>query len=231
MKKFINTAKYGELYIEKVFFESYYPIVFSCVSSQGDLFLVVCSRNNKNGIKWLIARTNAKDIIQLLSDKITIRELLLKAGDKFSVDYQKGTYIINGKTTDFDENSLFLPTEDSFMEAEDGEFEEEINFYTQKQIAYNGIYRTITSLPEKEIHSNVSFVFDLDESHESSSEHCLVLEDVMKTLIDLDNISIKKCTVDEADFRKTAEFQSALGTGEDSERILIDGSSTDFEAA
>ncbi len=123
-KIFVTTEKYGELYIEKVFFESYYPIVFSCVNSQGDLFLVVCSQNNENGIKWLVARTNPKDIIQLLSDKITIRELLLKAGDKFSVDYQKGTYIINEKTTDFDEDSLFLPTEDSFMEAGDGKFDE-----------------------------------------------------------------------------------------------------------
>lgn len=125
-KIFVTTEKYGELYIEKVFFESYYPIVFSCVSSQGDLFLVVCSRYNKSGIKWLIAKTNPEDIIQLLSDKITIRELLLKAVDKFSVDYQKGTYIINEKTTDFDEDSLFLPTEDSFIEAEDGEFDEEM---------------------------------------------------------------------------------------------------------
>lgn len=123
-KKFLSTEKYGELYIEKVFFESYCPIIFTCVNSHGDLFLVVCSRNNRSGIKWLIARTNPEDIIQLLSDKITIRELLLNASEKFSVDYQKGKYIVNESTTDFDEDSLFLPAEDSFMEAEDGEYDE-----------------------------------------------------------------------------------------------------------
>ena len=125
-KIFINTEKYGELYIDKIFFESYYPIIFSCVNSHGDLFLVVCSQNNRSDIKGLIARTNPEDIIQLLSDKITIRELLLNASEKFSVDYQKGKYIVNESTTDFDEDSLFLPAEDSFMEAEDGEFDEGI---------------------------------------------------------------------------------------------------------
>ncbi len=132
-KKFLSTEKYGELYIEKVFFESYYPIIFSCVNRQRDLFLVVCSQNDRSGIKWLIPRTSPEDIIQLLSNKITIRNLLLKAADKFSIDYQKGKYIINESTTDFDEDSLYLPAEDSFMEAEDGEFDEWINSKRQEQ--------------------------------------------------------------------------------------------------
>ena len=30
MKKFIKTDKYGELYIDRILFESYFPIIFTC---------------------------------------------------------------------------------------------------------------------------------------------------------------------------------------------------------
>ena len=132
MKVFIKTKKYGTLYIEKIIFESYFPIIFTCVNELNQLFFVVCSKNNKEGCKWLIGKTEAENIIQLLKNQISVRDILLHSTDRLSVDYINNEYIINDSDEDFSENSIYLPKIDSVLDAEDGEFDEEIEYYSTK---------------------------------------------------------------------------------------------------
>ena len=40
MKEFIKLEKYGHLYIDKVLFESYFPIIFTCVNDNKDIFIM-----------------------------------------------------------------------------------------------------------------------------------------------------------------------------------------------
>lgn len=129
MKKFIELDKYGQLYIDKVLFESYFPVVFTCINDNKDIFIGVCCQNNEKGCKWLLGKTNGISVVKMLRDEITIRQLLLEfTSEKISVDYTKDGYAIAYNNSDWDENSPYLPKVDSYMYAEAGEFENEINY-------------------------------------------------------------------------------------------------------
>lgn len=44
MKKFITLNKYGELYIDKILFETYFPIIFTYKNENNDI-LYACAAN------------------------------------------------------------------------------------------------------------------------------------------------------------------------------------------
>ena len=137
MKEFIKLDKYGQLYIDRVLFESYFPIIFTCVNDNNEIFICVCCQNNKKGCKWLIGKTNGINIIRMLRDEITIRQLLLEySSGKISVDYVKNEYVVAYNNSDWDENSLYLPKDDSYMYAEDGEFDDEIAYFSSVDYVY-----------------------------------------------------------------------------------------------
>lgn len=143
MKEFIKLDKYGQLYIDKVLFESYFPIVFTCINDRKDVFIVVCCQNNEKGCKWLLGKTNGISVARMLRDEITIRQLLLEYSlGKISVDYAENGYIISYNNSDWDESSPYLPKEDSYMYAEDGEFEDDINYFSliDNHLHYNSEY-------------------------------------------------------------------------------------------
>ncbi len=135
MKEFIKLEKYGHLYIDKVLFESYFPIIFTCVNDNKDIFICVCCQNNEKGCKWLLGKTDGISIVKILKDEMTIRQLLLEnSSGNISVDYVKNTgYVVAYDNSDWDVNSPYLPKEDSYMYAEDGEFEDEINYFGVSQ--------------------------------------------------------------------------------------------------
>lgn len=143
MKEFIKLDKYGQLYIDKVLFESYFPIVFTCVNDKRDIFIGVCCQNNEKGCKWLLGKTNGISIVRMLRDEITIRQLLLEySSGKISVDYVENGYVISYNNSDWDESSSYLPKEDSYMYGEDGEFEDEISYFSliDNHMHYNTEY-------------------------------------------------------------------------------------------
>lgn len=131
MKEFVKLDKYGQLYIDRVLFESYFPIIFTCINARNDIFICVCCQNNEKGCKWLIGKTNGINIVRMLQDEITMRQLLLECSSgKISVDYVDNEYIVDYNSPDWDENSAYLPKHDSYMYAEDGEFDDEIIYFS-----------------------------------------------------------------------------------------------------
>jgi len=136
MNKFLEIEKIGTLEVDKILFESYYPILFTCVNEKRELFLCLCCQANREGKKWLITRTSPRTIIKILTNEITLRESFTQYKDiQFTVFLNpEGTQIIANNTSDWDyHNSLLLPDEGEFMDAEKGEFDEEIAYY-DKQI-------------------------------------------------------------------------------------------------
>ena len=128
MKKFITLNKYGELYIDKILFETYFPIIFTCKNENNDIFICVCCQCNENGCKWLVGRTNGSFIVRMLQNEITIRQLLLDCcTEKISVDYKNQEYAIAYNNSDWNEESDYLPKKDAYIDAEGGEFDEESN--------------------------------------------------------------------------------------------------------
>lgn len=155
MKEFIKLDKYGQLYIDRVLFETYFPIIFTCVNENKDIFICICCQNNEKGCKWLLGKTDGISIVSMLQDKITIRELLLvHSSGKISVDYMKETgYTITYNNSDWDMDSSFLPKEDSYMYAEEGEFEDEINYFASLKYCvpydmeyYKFVVRTVETI-------------------------------------------------------------------------------------
>lgn len=137
MKKFIKLDEYGQLYIDRVLFESYFPIIFTCVNDNKEIFICVCCQNNKKGCKWLIGKTNSINIIRMLRNEITIRQLLLEySSGRISVDYVGNEYVVAYNNSDWDENSSYLPKDDSYMYAEEGEFDEEIDYFSSVNHVY-----------------------------------------------------------------------------------------------
>lgn len=131
MKKFIKLEEYGQLYIDRILFESYFPVIFTCINDNKDIFISVCCQNNEKGCKWLLGKTNGISIVRMLRDEVTIRQLLLECSSgNISVDYAENEYTVAYNNSDWDENSLYLPKEDSYMYAEDGEFEDEICYFS-----------------------------------------------------------------------------------------------------
>lgn len=158
MKKMNNTFKlgtYGELVTDKILFEANYPILFTCKNEKKDLFICVCCQNNAQGKKWLLTRTTEELVISMLRDDISIREVFLSFPECRISIYTGGEYIVKEQEeADWGENSIFLPKKNEFMEAEPGEFDDEIDYYQKILIekrkkefdaAYNKIFSKMQS--------------------------------------------------------------------------------------
>lgn len=133
MEKFLNITvnDIGQLYYEKVFFEGAYPIIFTCVDDRRNRYLCVCCQNNKEGRRWLISSTTPATIIAMLQNRITLRDAFLQ-----SYNVRVSAFSTNGnlECTNNDpyiwsDDSIYLPKEGEAIDAEDGEFDEEISFY------------------------------------------------------------------------------------------------------
>lgn len=139
--KIFDFTETGVLKLDKIFFESYYPILFTCISEKKDIFLCVCCQADSNVRKWLITDVSPRTIIELLSNKITIRESFLKdEGSKYTVIYNmedENFEIEENNIKDWDEeNSMDLPTAGEYMDAEEDEFLEEIEYFKGIEIHY-----------------------------------------------------------------------------------------------
>lgn len=99
----------------------------------GDTFICICCQNNSNGIKWLIGRTDVLRIVKMLKNEISIRQLLLNnTSEKICVDYKNEQYQIK-YVDEWDKDSIYLPKEDSYIDAEPGEFDKDIKYYLENQ--------------------------------------------------------------------------------------------------
>ena len=61
---------------------------------------------------------------------MTIRELLTEyCSKRMSVAYMNGAYVMDYHSDDWEKDSIYLPKKDSYMWAEPGEFDEEIEYF------------------------------------------------------------------------------------------------------
>lgn len=122
--------RFEDLKVDKVFFEASYPILYTCTDGNSSLFLVVCCQNNTAGSKWLVTKTTEENIIQMLSNKITIREAFIKpSGEKFTFIGKDGQVNIKENGNEWDLNSKDLPSSDVFLDPDPEEFDDDIEYY------------------------------------------------------------------------------------------------------
>lgn len=114
-----------------ILFESKYPVLFTCTNGQ-EAYLFSCCLMNASVVKWIGTKTDYEILVKLLENKITIQEAFLNGADeKLLIEY-------NGR--DVQCNSIvkeqipveLLPTAGEYMDAEEGEFVEEIDIFKSR---------------------------------------------------------------------------------------------------
>jgi len=136
---FSNVPDFGNLYLEEILFEDECPILFTlCNENSSARFIAVCCDFRKEQ-RWIISTVDISSIIDLLKDKITIRDI-------FTIP--KSSYVIGVWKHGYD-NVIYtlcnfnqipkedLPSADVYFEAENGEFDEYITFL--ESLSYGNI--------------------------------------------------------------------------------------------
>lgn len=125
----------GKLYVDKIFFESYYPVLFSCKNKFDEHFMCVCCQNNENGQKWLLGKVDVHTIIKMLKNEITVRDLFLKhTSSKVSINKTiNGEFQLHYNNDDWNNDSIYLPKADSYLDPDEGEFNEDIEYYYRQE--------------------------------------------------------------------------------------------------
>ena len=124
-KVFSKVPRFKNISLDKVLFESKYPVMFTC-KNDNDIYLFICCLVNSNSIKWIGTKTNYDILIAMLENEVTIRNAFLSVTDeKIVIEYNgdKVTYSI--LKSDNIQKDL-LPTAGEYMDAEDDEYIQEI---------------------------------------------------------------------------------------------------------
>ncbi len=150
-KIFRQIESFKNIQMDTVLFEGRYPILFTCTDEER-VFLFICCLVSAQKVKWIGTETDYDRLIALLENKVTIRETFLEG--------KKGKYIIqfDGTTTDFEMVDRYqipeqlLPTAGEYMDAEEGEYSEEIAAFKQRKKR-----STVRIKPRRSIYRAFSF--------------------------------------------------------------------------
>lgn len=130
---FRKIPEFSNIVLDTILFESKYPVMFTC-KNKGDLYLFICCLVSAEKVEWIGSKTTYDNLIDLLENKITIRDAFLNITEnKIIIEY-------NGKETDYkivkgnDVPDNLLPTAVEYMEAEEGEYVEEIALFKQQNV-------------------------------------------------------------------------------------------------
>lgn len=72
---------FHDIKIDKILFESSYPILFTCIENR-NIYLFICCVNNSDETKRIGTKTSFPNLIELLTNKIAIRDTFANVTDK-----------------------------------------------------------------------------------------------------------------------------------------------------
>ena len=105
---FENLPEIGDLYLEKVFnkFEDE-NIIFLCRDFVGRYYICLCYEFRIT-LKWIIVGVSVSDVIKLVINRISIRDIFVKNDfDPFLIEYDGDDYKVSRKELDkIDKNIL-----------------------------------------------------------------------------------------------------------------------------
>lgn len=131
----INFGSIGKFIIEKELIDGEYLALFTgrLLTDLNQLYICNCCYRDETGLKYLLAKTKPSSIIKLLCDELDIRSAFVEFPGGITITHdhsEKAPIVVFNDSNDWDfENSTCLPDKDAFMDVEDGEFDEEIEFY------------------------------------------------------------------------------------------------------
>lgn len=109
METYFDHPQEGELSLEHSFYIlDGEPILFVCKNGKGDRFLCSCCQMSK---KWVIGKTENQTLLDLIDDKITIRETLQRCGFKWIASWDGKNFVYSADVLDD-----VLPKEGALLE-------------------------------------------------------------------------------------------------------------------
>lgn len=118
----------AELFMYMILVEERKPILFVCKDKNENVY--ICSRYHADGIKceWLVQKTTYTQLIELLTDKITIRDIFTTEHENLFVAtlFAEGKNVIVRQFSLREIDDRVLPTAGYYMDVEDDEFEKEL---------------------------------------------------------------------------------------------------------
>ena len=130
----IEIENFGKLKIEKIILEANYPVLYISKNEFGERFICACYYNVGMTKKILISQVTPEIIIKMLKDEIPLgTAFVLFEGKRIRYEIENGKRSIYNEKKDWDiENSEVLPAKGEYIESEEDEFIEEIEFYESK---------------------------------------------------------------------------------------------------
>lgn len=131
-QKIIFKINNQNLYEDLILIDNIYPVLFTCVDDLENTYLCSCYFADPSKILWLVTKTDLESVIDLLINKVTIRELF-EFDELWEICKSKNEEIQVKRIEDcknFDENAF--PAEGEYMDADTGEFEEEITILKKR---------------------------------------------------------------------------------------------------
>lgn len=134
----MNTKKNNKIFLKQnellptlhmymVFVESVSPILFACRDDNANVYICSCHCQNAEKCEWIIAPTTYAKLVDLLTDKLSIKDIFHTDDSAAFVAtmYPHAESIAVIKRS-FSELENILPTADYYMEADPDEFSEEL---------------------------------------------------------------------------------------------------------
>ena len=132
-QKIIFKINNQNLYEDLILIDNIYPVLFTCVDDLENTYLCSCYFADPSKILWLVTKTDLESVIDLLINKVTIRELF-ESDELWMICKSKSKKEIQVKQIadckNFDKNAF--PAEGEYMDADEEEFEEEISILKKR---------------------------------------------------------------------------------------------------
>lgn len=122
---------FKEPLMDMILFESTYPVLFTCTDGK-EVFLFSCCLVNAKIMKWIGTKTSYDVLIQLLQDKITIRDAFLSVDKEMLVIEYDGETVRCDIVDKLKVTAELLPTAGEYMDVEDDEYVEEIAIFEER---------------------------------------------------------------------------------------------------
>ena len=121
---FPESSVLPELFLLETIVETTVPILFLCHDKKWQLYIVSRCYANAEKIIWFVQQTNKRDIINLLTNTITIREIFTTQNTINVISHKANNECLTQKVPLIQLESTLLPTPGQFLDAENEEFSE-----------------------------------------------------------------------------------------------------------
>lgn len=150
IQEIINNCVYfyeHNITIDQILFETSYPVLFTAYDDE-QTYLFICYSANHNTMCWIATATTYDIIISMLRNEITIRDAFMAyKADKIIITANEKNYINNVEYAILNKDEIdanILPTEGQYMDAEEGEYTNEIQYYQSKKAIQTGLNKNNT---------------------------------------------------------------------------------------